>query len=391
MAGARGVAIIEAAGIGLPDATTGWFTAVALAAAVAGVVALWRRPGRWGPLGDVLLALAAAGVVTVTGVVVLLARDLDGFGLLHLGYLAVTVTVPLVGLALLVRTLTARPPASTSRVGTIAVAVALLVPGLVGWYGTHVAPHRLRVERVQLSVDDGRDGDDEVRIGVLTDLQTDDPGDYEHDAVDRLLAQEPDLVLLPGDLFQGPPAAFDRHLDDMRAVLRRITAPHGVYLVRGDVDAWDYADRLVAGTDIVLLDDEAVDVTVGDRRLRIGGNRLSYWTGDARDLRGDLEAAPEDGTVRILLAHRPDAALDLPPDSRVDLVVAGHTHGGQIAVPGFGPLVTMSDVPRHVAAGGLHEIAGNPIYVGAGVGLERGQAPKVRLFTRPSVGVIELT
>jgi predicted MPP superfamily phosphohydrolase len=70
--------------------------------------------------------------------------------------------------------------------------------------------------------------------------------------------------------------------------------------------------------------------------------------------------------------------------------VAGHTHGGQVVVPGFGPLMTMSEVPRDVARGGLHWIDGNPIYVSPGVGMERRQAPQVRLFARPSVGVLEL-
>ena len=87
------------------------------------------------------------------------------------------------------------------------------------------------------------------------------------------------------------------------------------------------------------------------------------------------------------MSHRPDTVLELPPDSRVDLTVAGHTHGGQIVLPGFGPLVTLSDVPRSVARGGLHTVDGNRIYVSPGVGLQRGQAPQVRLFSPPpSVG-----
>jgi len=371
----------------LPTPTTGWFTAIAIAAAVAGVVALWRSPGRWGLPGDLLVSGAAAGLVGGTGLVVLATRGLNIFGVAHLAYLAVVVTLPLLGAALAIRTATSdtdgRPVAG-------AAAAALLLPGIVGWYGTHVEPRRLRVERVEVELDEDRDGDDPVRIGVLTDLQTDDPGGYEHDAVDRLLAEEPDLILLPGDLFQGSPVAFDEHEADMRALLRRLEAPHGVYLVRGDVDIWDRADRLVAGSDIVLLDDESVDVEVGDRRLRIGGHRLRYWSSEAAALREELDGAPEDGTIRILLAHRPDAALHLPADARVDLVVAGHTHGGQIVVPGLGPLFTASEVPRSVATGGLHEIAGNPVYVSTGVGMERGQAPQVRLFAPPSIGILEI-
>lgn len=56
----------------------------------------------------------------------------------------------------------------------------------------------------------------------------------------------------------------------------------------------------------------------------------------------------------------------------------------------FAPQPYSSAVPRAVARGGLHEVDGNRIYVSTGVGLERGQAPQVRLFARPSIGVLDL-
>ncbi|MDE0223120.1 MAG: hypothetical protein OXJ90_27900, partial [Spirochaetaceae bacterium] len=50
----------------------------------------------------------------------------------------------------------------------------------------------------------------------------------------------------------------------------------------------------------------------------------------------------------------------------------------------------LTGVPRHVAAGGLHELYGTPIYVSTGVGRERGNAPQLRLGVRPSIGIIDL-
>ncbi len=132
---------------------------------------------------------------------------------------------------------------------------------------------------------------------------------------------------------------------------------------------------------------------MGDRTLRIGGTTLDGAAsgdegGDA--VRAGLEATPEDGALTLLMSHRPDTVLGLPAAARVDLTVAGHTHGGQIVVPGIGPLVTLTDVPRSVARGGLNEVDGNPIYVSPGVGVERGRAPQVRLFNRPAVAVLTL-
>ncbi len=95
--------------------------------------------------------------------------------------------------------------------------------------------------------------------------------------------------------------------------------------------------------------------------------------------------------MRILLAHRPDAGLELRRGTRVDLTVAGHTHGGQVAPPLLGPLVVASAVPRHVGAGGLHDLGGGRrIYVSRGIGMERGHAPPLRIGAPPEVSLLTL-
>lgn len=359
-------------------------TLVALVAGALGafVAVRWGGDSGWRAVGFGLAAAAAVGLVAVGPLVV---GQMRFFGIVHLAYLGVTVAVPMVGVAVAARSLAGPVPAPWALAGLV-----LLLPAPVGWYATHVEPFRLRVDRHTVLVDPAREGDDPVTIGVLSDLQTNHVGEHEQAAVDRLLAASPDLILVPGDLFHGTRAEFARNEDALRELLGRLEAPHGVYFVRGDTDHHDFAERALAGSDVVVLDDEMVDVTVGDRRLRLGGNRLWYGTPEAVSLRRDLADDADDGTIRILVAHRPDAVLDLGPGSRIDLTVAGHTHGGQVVVPGIGPLITMSDVPRAVARGGLHEIDGNAIYVSNGVGMERAQAPQVRLFSPPSVGVLVL-
>ena len=81
---------------------------------------------------------------------------------------------------------------------------------------------------------------------------------------------------------------------------------------------------------------------------------------------------------------------NLRPRTRIDLTLAGHTHGGQVQLPGVGPLMIASRVPRSVGAGGLHSLAGRRIYVSRGVGVERGQAPRLRLGAVPEVSLITL-
>ncbi len=72
-------------------------------------------------------------------------------------------------------------------------------------------------------------------------------------------------------------------------------------------------------------------------------------------------------------------------------MVAGHTHGGQVQLPIVGPLTIASRVPRSVGAGGLHDLRGRTIYVSRGVGVERGQAPRLRLGAPPEVAIVTLS
>ena len=142
--------------------------------------------------------------------------------------------------------------------------------------------------------------------------------------------------------------------------------------------------------DVDGVDDEQATTRVGDRAISIAGLRLRYWQASARTLTERFEARPGIGDIRLLLAHRPDAAKWLAPDTRVDLVVSGHTHGGQLQLPLVGPLTTASNVPRDVAAGGLHSLGGRRIYVSRGIGVERGQAPRLRFGAPPEVSILTL-
>ncbi len=260
----------------------------------------------------------------------------------------------------------------------------------VGIDATFIEPFRLRVETARVAVSPQRAGAEPIRIGVLTDLQTNGVTAYERSAVALLMAQHPDIVLLPGDVFQGSAAQFDATRDALRDLFARLAeAPGGVFLVLGDTDGdGQHLWEMLRSTPVRFLVNETTRINVRGRRITIGGTELRYNTSAARGIVEGLEHAAEDDDIRILLAHRPDVVLGLQPQSRIDLVVAGHTHGGQIVVPGFGPLMTLSSVPRAVAAGGFHQLEGNRIYVSRGVGCERNQAPRIRLFCPPEVSLL---
>jgi predicted MPP superfamily phosphohydrolase len=73
-----------------------------------------------------------------------------------------------------------------------------------------------------------------------------------------------------------------------------------------------------------------------------------------------------------------------------DLLIAGHTHGGQVRLPGIGPLITLSRVRRSWAAGLTDIGRGRQLLVSRGIGMERGRAPRLRFLCRPELVVLEL-
>lgn len=369
------------------------FNLIALATAVlAGVLAAATGAAVAGrrELGAKTLVTSALVLIAVPGVVAIVARaqgDLQFFGLLHVLYLVLTIGLPIAALTLLLWSRRSRLPRRRFITGLLVVG---MVPAAVGIYASHIEPFWLRVDRVSIELEGVAQP---FRIGVLSDLQTPVIGDYETSAVTRLIAEAPDVVLIPGDWWQTRNGRLDPETAvGFRELLVRLDdAIEHVVAVGGDNDRAYRLREITEGTNVLVLDNEIAEITVDGQSVWIAGlgndeDADLEW----RDTLDGLAEAP-DNAVRLVLAHRPDAVLEVDAEDRVDLVVSGHTHGGQVAVPLFGPLLTFTEVPRSVAAGGLSSVDGTSIYVSTGVGRERRQAPQVRFLVRPSIGVLDIS
>ncbi|MFG0330076.1 MAG: metallophosphoesterase [Phycisphaerales bacterium] len=357
---------------------------------VVGALALWilTRSNRVITLPRLIAAVCATGVVFVFKLIPLVVVGLNGFGAIHLVWVDLIIVTPALSLgALLVARLSS---VRVKKLALLVASLAIVVPPAVGVYAMMIEPYRVVLERPEFRVDPARAGVEAVRIGVLADIQTTTVTDHERDAVARLMAEAPDLILMPGDLFQPSPRRLRAEVGELRDLLSRLHAPAGVFYVVGDCDTAGEMRQILDGLDIELLVNEAVEVTVRDRVLMIGGVDLFYESTPAMRFVDAFARAPGADDIRILLTHRPDVIERIPDDGRVDLVVAGHTHGGQVQVPFFGPPITLTGVPRRVAAGGLHEHAGRPIYLSRGLGWEHGQAPRLRFNCPPEITILTL-
>lgn len=349
------------------------------------------------PFAQILITVAWLGLEYLALWLYAVPLGLSDFGVIHLAYLHLFVSIPAIGLGLTALHFLPKSPARLGRASG-ALVVAAMGLGCLGYHMTYVVPFDLEVTHSTLKVSH-RNGSTPaaiarkpLRIGLLADLQARRVTDYERRAVAALMAEEPDLILIPGDIIdQRDRAAYIAVIPEFRELLGTLSAPAGVYYVRGNTDPKDIEPLLFQGTEVIGLRDRIVSIPFGEGSITLGGLALAHHKiAKGKELMRTLAKDSGQGDIRLLLTHLPDPVLFLPENSAIDLVLAGHTHGGQIQIPFFGPPITLSQVPREIAAGGLHDYQGNAIYVSRGIGVERDQAPRMRLLARPEVSLITL-
>lgn len=223
---------------------------------------------------------------------------------------------------------------------------------------------------------------DDLRVAFLTDLHCSPvtPADFLERVMDETNRAKPDVILLGGDYV----TVGTDYIAPVAAVLKRLRAPLGVFGVLGNHDYISNPDAVRAA----LRQAGVVDVTNGGAWLERGGSRVriagvgDLWQ-DHQDLPAALGGAEEDDAA-ILLTHNPDYAVGLR-DRRVRLVLAGHTHGGQIRLPGIGALITNSAYGQRLVKG-LVPFDTFPLYVSRGIGtvvvpFRRDCPPEIAVFT----------
>ncbi len=226
----------------------------------------------------------------------------------------------------------------------------------------------------------------DVRVAFLTDLHL---GPYMgrkqlEEWVEATVALAPDVVLLGGDLVDQ---MYAGDLREVVELLPLLSSPLGVYAVLGNHDRTKYRrlgplEDALQAAGVTLLRNEG---TLIRDDLYLAG--LDDWRTGHPDAARALAAAPVgengDHAARLFLSHNPDAIPHLPEG--IDLLLAGHTHGGQVRLPLIGPLVTSSEYGRRFAEGWVD--APMPAFVSRGLGVS--MLP-FRLFCPPELVLLEL-
>ncbi len=200
--------------------------------------------------------------------------------------------------------------------------------------------------------------------------------------VERSNALRPDVIVCTGDYVHERKATGQ--IDAVWPVLSRLAAPEGVYSVLGNHDHWADGARSAywlrrTGQDIRH---RAVSIARSGRRLWFAGAG-DLWE-DFRGLDGMLQGIP-DNECRIVLAHNPDTA-DSVHAGRVDLMLSGHTHGGQVNLPFFGPPV-LPVRNKNYSSGLKRSVRGEQVFISRGIGWT---IYPVRFNCYPEIALLEL-
>jgi len=347
-----------------------------MSAAVAGAI-FWLA-GRSAVLkGSLILRLIAAeGMLGALGAIafIYLAKTFSvtqAFGAVAVVFYGGALWIPVFAL------LSARRGTQT-RVGGVLAALLALVVGADAFF---LEPNRLvlREERLPLSGWEGRP----FKLVHISDQQTVGACPRERAALEMINDLEPDLIVVTGDFVAGPWSDPGPAVEAARAFHGGLKARLGVVLIPGHSEPDYVREQVLRDLDVIYLKNQSKRFPMG------GGRELVLYGIDAYIPKmppPDLRKSPSDFV--LVASHVPDYTVNLA-SLDIDLHLAGHTHGGQIVIPGFGPPLTLSKLPRTYARG-LHRYEEHWINVTAGIGMEGHHAPRIRFQCPPEVTLIRI-
>ena len=238
-----------------------------------------------------------------------------------------------------------------------------------------------RLERVTVRLKRLPPSFDGLKAAQITDIHAGPfvPPSLVRAGVDLAMSVRPDLVLLTGDFVHGSTRFLwgrvggfkPRHYEACLTELARLSAPLGVWAVLGNHDYWSGPEALalvVRGLESIgvkVLRNEAATLERNGQTLALAGVD-DYWEGPA-DLQKAFKGLPPE-VCKILLSHNPDVNEDVETlDQPIDLIISGHTHGGQLILPYIGPPYPTPFNRRYLA--GLVRDGDRQTYVSRGLGV----------------------
>ena len=258
--------------------------------------------------------------------------------------------------------------------GVIATTVGAVTGAAV--YGVGYERHALRLTQSDLPITGLPPSLDGLRIGFLTDIHHSEmvSADDVQRAVELAARMRPDLIVLGGDYVTWGDRTY---VEPVAELLGTLDAPHGVFAILGNHDDDRDMPAALTAQHMTVLRDARTSIQINGEALNLVGIR--FWTRRAEDIA--RLTRPARGTV-LLLAHDPRRLVEAA-SLGVPGVLSGHTHGGQVVIPGLGAIARRN----FPVVAGLASRQRTSIFVSRGIGTV--YVP-VRINCPPEVAVVTL-
>ncbi len=266
----------------------------------------------------------------------------------------------------------------------IVLLLMILICLLIG-YAFKIEPTRTVINTYDLNEDKG----ESVKVAQISDIQVSETYTIEelNGLVQKVNKLSPDIIVFTGDLFENFSAYQPKQ--QVTESLSKLKAPLGKYAIWGNRDYGGGAVRIyedvLTNSGFTLLKNSGVNVTVSNgKKLFIGG--LDDGLLGNPDIDHMLAEMETDSDYEIVLMHEPDLA-DLLKDTSVDLLLAGHSHGGQVQIPFIKTVTTALAEKYNDGFYTINNSNGMQLYVNTGIGTSRIPA---RFMVPPEISVFNI-
>ncbi|MCK4592788.1 metallophosphoesterase [Candidatus Parcubacteria bacterium] len=254
------------------------------------------------------------------------------------------------------------------------------------WYGFIFEPNNIQVERISVEIENLPESFNGAKIVHLTDFHSRNFSRREKRVLEILEDIDPDFVFITGDFIDHS----TKDLDSCQKFWRELSSQYQgkTFGVLGNHEHWIKSPDIAAIKK--MLEENGISVLNNENRKIFQGGKYIYLLGvdDPDSEKDDLPKAminTEENIPKILLAHSPDI-IDNLQGEKVDLILVGHTHGGQVVIPFVKPFWVPTK-NRGKYASGLFRINDTNLYVNRGIGMASLQ---IRFNCPPEITVIEL-
>lgn len=258
-------------------------------------------------------------------------------------------------------------------------------------YARYVGTMGLVTKEYTINDSDVPDGFDGIKIVHFSDLHYNRAISLSKvkSIIDEINLINPDIVVFTGDLIDRDATLSEKDYNDLTNLLLKINARYGKYAIMGNHDYIKDKEKVIDvynGSNFKYLDnDYEVIYNKNMETIFIGGlGTISY---EQEDINKTLDYLNENKDIdyKIVLVHEPDISGQIAKDYHVNLILAGHSHNGQVRLPIIGAIYTPPHARKYYD--NYYRIEGTDLYISSGIGVS---LVNYRLWNRPSINFYRL-